>query len=445
MFDLFNHLGEYDYVFVDVDNTLYNYKIAHEKALNQTANVFNFNITDYNKAKKDIKKRGLKANQHKKELYFKKLCENKNIHFSVSLEMYNFYFKIFLENILVDASMFNYIKACKATGKKVVAITNYYVLPQIKKLNASKFSRFIDFMITSEEFEEEKPHVKLLNYAKKVSGCTDNSKIVMIGDSIADDFGFQNIRSYPYNCSKLLISVSGKSGAGKTTLSNTIHEVFEGSLAIEGDGYHKYDRNHPEWKNITHYNPEGNNLVQLSLDIQRIYQDIGDIDVPIYNHDNGLFEAPQNIKHSELDVVVIDGLHSLYEEVTGEFVKIKIFLDNEFADAQKIARDVIHRNKTEDEVLNSILKRENDYDAFIKKQKYFANFIIEIHENDFKFIISKDIDLYDFEHDIAFINWTEDSFIITGEKEFYTLVFKDILEHLKSKRWLGGNNEFSGS
>lgn len=435
MFNLFNQLNQYDYIFVDIDNTLYNYKFAHNKAIEATSEFFGFSLTEFEKAKKDIKKRGLKANQHKKELYFKKLCENKSLHFTISNTMYKYYFDVFLSNIIVDRSMFEFLKKSKENGKTIVAITNYYVLPQISKLLTSNLYAYIDFMITSEEFEEEKPHTKLLNYAKKISGCTDNSKIVMIGDSTADNFYQFGIRSYPYNCSKLMISVSGKSGAGKTTLSHILEEVFEDSFAIEGDGYHKYERNHPKWKNITHYNPEGNNLVQLSLDIQRIYQDIGDISIPIYNHDNGLFEKPIDVSHKDLDVVIIDGLHSLYEEVTGEFVKIKIFLDNIDADKQKVERDIKERNKTEEEVLNSINKREADYDSFIKKQKQFSNFKVNLYSDSFEFVISNDIDLCDFESELAFISHNEKDCVITGDKEDYFILFKDVLKYIKEKRW----------
>ena len=433
MFNLRELIKDYDVLFVDIDNTLFNYTHAHDKALNKVLKNYGFSIEEYNIAKRNIKKRDLQSNHHKKELYFKNMCENKNVHFSETLSMYKTYEKEFRKNLLVDKTMFDLLTHAKLNNKKVIAITNYYVIPQIKKLKKSGFINVIDHLITSEEFEVEKPNKKLFNKAIELAGYPTKDKIIMFGDSVVDDLSLYDIKSYPYNCSKLLMSISGKSGAGKSTLTELVKEVFN-SEVIEGDGYHKYERTHEAWNNVTHYNPEANNLVQLGLDIKSIYQEINSIEVPIYDHENGKFKKPSKLS-KDLDTLIIDGLHSLYPEVTGDFVKIKIFIDNSFADAQKIKRDVVHRNKTEEEVQKSIDKREQDYFKYIDKQKEYANFVISIFEHGCSIRISNFININYRDLSCHFVTDQTGVLILTNKEELFETL-KEVFKQIKGQRWI---------
>ena len=433
MFNLKELIKEYDVLFVDIDNTLFNYTYAHKIALDKVLNEYGYSLEEYNIAKKNIKKRDLEANHHKKELYFKNMCENRGTHFSETLSMYKTYEKTFRKNLLVDKTMFELLTHAKEVNKKVIAITNYYVIPQIKKLKKTEFINIIDHLITSEEFEVEKPNKKLFNKAIELAGYPTKDKIIMFGDSVVDDLSIYDIKSYPYNCSKLLMSISGKSGAGKSTLTELLQEVFN-SEVIEGDGYHKYERSHEAWNNVTHYNPEANNLVQLGLDIKSIYQEINSIEVPIYNHENGKFEKPTKLS-KDLDTLIIDGLHSLYPEVTGDFVKIKIFIDNSFADSQKIERDVTHRNKTEEEVQRSIDKREQDYLKYIDNQKEYSNFVISIFEHGCTIRISDFINIDYLKLKCRTVHDQTGTLLVTDKDVLFT-VLKDIFEQIKGQRWI---------
>ena len=348
-------------LFIDIDNTIYSYTFANAKALESVLKEFNISEEDYQKARNELSRRKLKVNMHKKELTFKTLCNNLKMDFRKSIEMKNLYEKTFYNNILLDAEVIKLLKYCYENKIKVIAITNFYYYEQFEKLQKFNILKYFDNIITSEEFEED---------------C------IMIGDSECDDFSFYDIDSYAYNCSKLLISISGKSGAGKSTLSKILKDIFNGEI-IEGDGYHKYDRFAQEWKSLTHYNPEANNLVKLGTDIKNIYQNLN-VKVPIYNHDTGLFENPKDINSNDLDCIIIDGLHTLYPEVAQDYVKFKIFIDSDKSDNQKILRDVKERNKSKENVLKSIQERELDYLNYIYNQKEYANFIIEIKEDNVK-------------------------------------------------------------
>lgn len=440
MFDLTKITKDYSVILVDLDNTLFNYTIAHNEAILQCSNKFNFSLEEYEVAKVNIKKRNLQANHHKKELYFKNICEMKNISLFVAFDMYEFYTKVFYENLLADDSMLRLLSSSKKEGKQVIAITNYYVIPQIKKLKVAGYENLIDHLITSEEFEVEKPNVKLLERAIELSGENDKDKFIMFGDSVVDDMGVYNIKYSPYNCSKLLISISGKSGAGKSTISNVIKEVFEADV-IEADGYHKYERNHKAWNTLTHYDPKANNLIKLGLDIKSIYQDISSISVPIYNHKNGKFSSPNKLNKSA-DVVIIEGLHTLYKEVTGDYVKIKIFIDSKLADFQKIKRDVNNRNKTEESVKESIQQRENDYEKYIQIQKQFSNFIVDIDEDENVSITISDDLVIDFNKLSYKITKNISETIVYCKYIELNSVIKDLMILLKESRYSKESEKF---
>lgn len=389
MLNLKKLVEKYNVFLFDLDNTLFNYTIANDIAMDKVMEHFGIDKSVYLQSRINIKKRDLQVNHHKKELYFKNICEILNLPISTALKMYNLYSKEFAENLLADKTMMDFVKSIKEKNGKIIAITNYYVIPQLEKLETSGFIDYIDNLVTSEEFEVEKPNVKLLEYALELAGNPDKSEVVMLGDSICDNLSVFDIDYYPYNCSKLLISISGKSGVGKTTMTEKIKDIWDATV-IEGDGYHKYERDHKAWNSITHYNPEGNNLLQMSLDIRNIYHNIGKVEIPVYSHDNGTFGDPKII-NKDIDVTIIEGLHTLYPEVTGDYVKIKIFIDSVNADKQKITRDVNERNKSEQSVLKSIQHRSVDYDKYIAIQKKHSNFLIEVGEHEFIISLSGEL------------------------------------------------------
>ena len=207
MFNLDKIIKDYNVILVDLDNTLFNYTYAHNHAIQSVQEKFKFSTKEYEEAKVNIKKRDLKANHHKKELYFKNICETRNESFFIAYEMYQEYLNVFHENLLADRSMLQMLTNAKESGKKIIAITNYYAIPQMKKLETTGYVGLINHLITSEEFEVEKPNVKLLNRALELSGESDKSKVIMFGDSVVDDLGIYDIKYIPYNCAKLLISI----------------------------------------------------------------------------------------------------------------------------------------------------------------------------------------------------------------------------------------------
>lgn len=357
-------------ILIDLDNTIFYSSKTNSIAELKTLEKFGFSYSDFNKAKDSVKNRNLRSSSHNRKLYFKTLLDNSGRSFTELPEMYSYFLDEVLKNDRVSELVAETLKFFK--DKKICAITDYYLLEQIKRLENSGISDLFDFIITSSEYEEEKPAKPLIDRALELTKSKPE-ECIMIGDSNHDNFSEYNIYSYPFSLDRNIISITGKSGAGKSTLSSDLCKIFNGSQ-IETDGYHKYHRYSDAWKRLTHYNPEANNLVQLGLDVQGIFWK-NDVRIPIYNHDTGYFDEPIKFKDSEF--IIIDGLHTLYPEVTGDFIKIKIYLDNDNADSRKILRDSRSRDKTPEKVIQSIKDRDEDFKKYINIQKDFANILIK--------------------------------------------------------------------
>jgi len=435
--NLIKLVKNYDFIFLDIDDTIFNYSLAHKMALENTFDKYNISEKEYNLAKNEIKCRDLQANHHKKELYFKVLGENNGFSLSKILSIIENYESIFIKNLKVDKNMFYILKHSKLSNKKIVAITNFYLMNQLNKLRQTGFIDLIDFIVTSEEYEIEKPNKNLINRALELVNNPDKSKVIMFGDSVVDDLSNLGIKYHAYNCSKLIIGVSGKSGAGKSVISKEIKDIFN-AIIIEGDGYHKYNRTSSKWDSLTHYNPDANNLIKLSLDIKDLYHNISDIvSIPVYDHSDGMFKKNKEIKNRETDVIILDGLHSLYNEVTGDYIKIKIFINNDIADIQKIKRDTQNRGANLSKVTESINKRENDFNNYIQIQKNLSNFLININKDkEYEIIISDDLDFEAIMNGFTGFNIINDKLILKGKYDNLIKDIKKIFKNIKESRYV---------
>jgi uridine kinase len=182
-------------------------------------------------------------------------------------------------------------------------------------------------------------------------------------------------------------SICGDSCSGKTTLSNLLKNGYSDSFMLECDRYHKWERHNENWDTMTHLNPEANYITKMEEDIfnLKLGNDIYQVD---YDHHSGKFTEKQLINPS--DNLIVCGLHSLYGD--NNLYDVKIFMDTDdiLKKKWKIKRDVIERNYTVEKVLNSIKKRQNDFQEYITPQKDNADLII-------KFFTKDVIDFNDFE------------------------------------------------
>ena len=173
---------------------------------------------------------------------------------------------------------------------------------------------------------------------------------------------------YKISKTPLTVSIAGDSGTGKDTLAHALANMFTSNTAtiLCGDDYHKYERGDASWMNITHLNPSANYLDLWAHDYklarQRMYFEQRE-----YDHHSGKFSHLR--PKFRRDLVVSQGLHALYPAISMKSdLKIFLTMDQELRIRLKVARDSIARGQNRETILESIEKREADYQSYILPQ-----------------------------------------------------------------------------
>jgi phosphoribulokinase len=192
-----------------------------------------------------------------------------------------------------------------------------------------------------------------------------------------------------------IISVTGSSGAGTTSVKKTFEQIFwrekVEAVYIEGDAFHRYDRqqmrqvmeqesakgNH----HFSHFGPEANLLEELEA-VFREYGETGGGQTRHYVHDieeaekfgspPGTCTAWQRLPEPS-DVLFYEGLHGA---VVTEVVNVARYADLKIGVVpvinlewiQKIHRDQATRGYSTEAVTDTILRRMPDYVRYICPQ-----------------------------------------------------------------------------
>jgi phosphoribulokinase len=192
-----------------------------------------------------------------------------------------------------------------------------------------------------------------------------------------------------------IISVTGSSGAGTTSVRNIFEQIFRREKVtaayLEGDAFHRYDRAEMTAKmseaaaagnnHFSHFSPETNLLRELQ-DVFASYSETGrgkhrhyihdEAEAELYGARSGTFTDWQDLP-APTDILLYEGLHGAvkHEDVdTGVHADVKIgvvpVINLEWI--QKIHRDKAARRYTTDDVMDTILRRMPDYVHYICPQ-----------------------------------------------------------------------------
>ncbi|MDX2239558.1 MAG: phosphoribulokinase [Leptolyngbyaceae cyanobacterium bins.302] len=177
----------------------------------------------------------------------------------------------------------------------------------------------------------------------------------------------------------VLIGVAGDSGCGKSTFLRRLEDLFgkEFITVICLDDYHSLDRKQRKEVGVTALNPKANNFDLMYEQIKALKS--GEtINKPIYNHETGMIDPPELVEPNH--IVVIEGLHPLYDARVRELLDFSVYLDisDEVKIAWKIQRDMAERGHTYEDVLAAINSRRPDFAAYIDPQKEFADVVIRV-------------------------------------------------------------------
>ena len=178
----------------------------------------------------------------------------------------------------------------------------------------------------------------------------------------------------------MLINITGSSGVGKTTIATLIALILTKSnntiLHLCGDDLHKWEREDKNWKRVTHLNPNSNNL---DLGKKHILDLVSGkfINRDYYDHDTGKFI--KDVKIIPHDIIINEGLHSLYDSDICKLADLNVFVDTDtkLITEWKISRDVKSRGYTKEQVLSAIKSRKEDDEKYIQPQVKNADVVID--------------------------------------------------------------------
>ena len=192
-----------------------------------------------------------------------------------------------------------------------------------------------------------------------------------------------------------VIAITGSSGAGTTTVTTTFQQIFrrEGVTAaiIEGDAFHRYDRQKmraklaemtgPELERFSHFGPEAN----LFEEIEKLFRSYGERgtgkvrkylhgedEATPYRQDPGTFTPWQDLPPGT-DVLFYEGLHGAVVTETVDVARhadlligVVPIINLEWI--QKLHRDKRHRGYSQEAIVDTILRRMPDYVNYICPQ-----------------------------------------------------------------------------
>ena len=177
----------------------------------------------------------------------------------------------------------------------------------------------------------------------------------------------------------VLIGVAGDSGCGKSTFLRRLADLFGEELitVICLDDYHSLDRKGRKAAGVTALNPKANNFDLMAEQIKSLKEG-NSIQKPIYNHETGELDPPEQVDPNH--IIVIEGLHPMYDERVRELLDFSVYLDisDEVKIAWKIQRDMAERGHSYEDILASINARKPDFEAYIDVQKQYADVVIQV-------------------------------------------------------------------
>ena len=179
----------------------------------------------------------------------------------------------------------------------------------------------------------------------------------------------------------VVIGIAGGSGSGKTSVTNSIYEVFKehSVVVIEQDYYYK-DQSHLQFEErlATNYDHP------LAFDTDLLIEHINEllerrpIEKPVYNYAIHT-RAEETILIEPKDVIILEGILVLEDKRLRDLMDIKLFVDTDgdLRIIRRLLRDINERGRTIDSVIDQYLNVVRPmHNQFIEPTKRYADVII---------------------------------------------------------------------
>ena len=184
----------FQYILFDLDNTLYDFELANQNALNQVwsqlSQEFKINLEQlqqqYILEKKKFQNYCQNASSHHKLIHLKKIFEHYHLDMTQLNNYYQLYLESFNQSIQLYPQVLEFIQLCHDHHIKMYILTNNTCREQLERLQKMNMMSYFQKIYTSEEFGIEKPDLKLFTFIITDIGCSKH-EIVKIGDNFKND------------------------------------------------------------------------------------------------------------------------------------------------------------------------------------------------------------------------------------------------------------------
>jgi len=189
-------LGNIKAVLIDLDNTLYLYEPCHQHALKAcfekyaVKNISFENFAEIYRSCRDEVVKNLKPQGACRSRLFAFLHMLENIgHPQAYIEAFKLdkiYWESFISRMILEKDARKFLQKCKKNNLPICLVTDMLATTQVRKIQKLKITKYIDFMVTSEEVGCEKPDPKMFDAALNKLRLTKKD-VIMIGDDEKKD------------------------------------------------------------------------------------------------------------------------------------------------------------------------------------------------------------------------------------------------------------------
>ena len=188
----------YEILLVDIDNTIFNFDIAEDKAIHIALKHYNIDPTeDIVKKFKEINEslwRQFELGNITKEKLLEKrfedlfvFLENKEyVSNNISKDINKYYLTQLASSSDLMPNAYECLKQL-AKSHKIYPVTNGVYNTQTKRINNSIVKEFFSRIYISEQIGIQKPHKEFFDYVFNDLKIKDKSKVLLIGDSLTAD------------------------------------------------------------------------------------------------------------------------------------------------------------------------------------------------------------------------------------------------------------------
>jgi uridine kinase len=180
----------------------------------------------------------------------------------------------------------------------------------------------------------------------------------------------------------LIIGIAGGTGSGKTTVARSVIDRMGSDKVtfISQDSYYK-DNSHlslDERAKMNYDHPLAFDNELLIEHLNRLIKGLT-VQAPVYDFSKHARSAVETVQLNPNNIVIIEGLHVLFDEKLRGMLNIKVFVDTDpdVRILRRVLRDIEERGRTiqsiHDQYLNTVKPM---HDAFIEPSKKYADLIL---------------------------------------------------------------------